>query len=98
MGRRERKKPKKLAKKLREIRIRLALTQTEMAQQVGGNHLTKRDVSAFERGTNEPNLLVLLAYARSSKLSLETLADDNLDLPKIFPSSTRSGGKRSANE
>ncbi len=98
MGRRERKKPKKLAKKLREIRIRLGLTQTEMAQQVGGTQLTKRDVSAFERGTNEPNLLVLLAYARSADLSLETLADDNLDLPKIFPSSNRSGGKRSAKE
>ena len=38
-------------------------------------------VSAYERGVREPDLIVLLRYARLAKVSVESLIDDKLDLP-----------------
>jgi hypothetical protein len=39
-------------------------------------------ISAFELGTREPPLPVLLAYARLAGISTDVLIDDELDLPK----------------
>jgi hypothetical protein len=33
-------------------------------------------VSRFERGEREPNLLVLLAYAKTAKIAADVLIDD----------------------
>jgi len=37
-------------------------------------------VSGYELGTNEPNLLILLRYARLAKIPVDNLIDDKLDI------------------
>jgi transcriptional regulator with XRE-family HTH domain len=37
-------------------------------------------VCDYEKGTREPNLLVLLAYARAAGIPLEQIVDDKLTL------------------
>lgn len=93
MGRRERKKPKRLAEKLKQIRMGLDLSQTGMVRRLGfEDELTKSEISDFEHGKYEPNLLVLLAYSEAANMSLEALVRDELDLPKKIPASKKSEG------
>jgi len=98
MGRKPRRRPERLAEKLKAIRSALGLSQTEMVHRLGlDDVLTREEVSAFERGTHEPNLLVLLAYSDVANVYLETLARDSLDLPARLPSQSRHEGiQRSA--
>jgi len=72
--------PKKLARKLREIRIRLGLSQTEMVRALNykASPLHAAQISQFESGRREPPLMVLLAYARLAKVSVESLIDDKM--------------------
>ena len=79
MGQRPRPKPKHLAAKLFAIRKRLKLSQSEMADLLDCQ-LTSARVSEYESGIREPNLLVLLAYARTAKIPVERIIDDDLDL------------------
>ncbi|MDQ3803982.1 MAG: helix-turn-helix domain-containing protein [Acidobacteriota bacterium] len=44
-----------------------------------------KHVSKFELGEREPSLLVLLRYARLAGVSIDVLADDELDLPAKLP-------------
>ena len=80
MGRSRRKKPLKLSHKLLAIRKRLRLSQTEMARAL---ELTVHysAVSNFELGTREPDLLVVLRYARLAGVTMEMIVDDQLNLP-----------------
>ena len=76
--------PKELPGKLREIRKRLNLSQEEMAQHfktIPGDMYSGL-ISRYEHGKAEPSLLVLLEYARLSGVSMDTLVDDKLSLPK----------------
>ena len=81
MGRSRRQKPKRLAGKLLAIRRGLKASQTEMAKllKMRGSYTA---VSAYERGNREPDLLVLLRYAKLAKVSTDVLIDDKLDLPE----------------
>jgi transcriptional regulator with XRE-family HTH domain len=93
MGRRARRKPARLAEKLREIRLKLGLSQNEMISRMGlKDELTREDVSAFERNTHEPNLMTLLAYSDAANVLLEVLVRDDLDLPKRLPSPAKHEG------
>jgi transcriptional regulator with XRE-family HTH domain len=93
MGRRKREKPTRLNEKLRLIRESLGLSQAEMVRRMGlEDRLTKSEISAFERGTHEPNLIVLLAYSDIANVYLEVLVRDSLDLPTRLPSPHRHGG------
>jgi transcriptional regulator with XRE-family HTH domain len=93
MGRRRRERPKRLAAKLRQIRERLGLSQPEMIRTMGlEDRLTKSEVSAFERGTHEPNLLLLLAYSEAANVYLEALVRDELDLPMELPAKKKHQG------
>jgi transcriptional regulator with XRE-family HTH domain len=95
MGRRARRKPERLAEKLREIRRKIdgGLSQNQMIRRMGlQDELTREEVSAFERGTHEPNLLTLLAYSEVANVFLEVLVRDNLDLPEVLPSSAKHEG------
>ncbi|HEX8148825.1 MAG TPA: helix-turn-helix transcriptional regulator [Pyrinomonadaceae bacterium] len=95
MGRKPRRRPERLAEKLKVIREAFGLSQNEMVSRLGLNdELTREEVSAFERGTHEPNLLVLLAYSDAANVSLEVLARDSLDLPTRLPSPSRHQGIR----
>jgi transcriptional regulator with XRE-family HTH domain len=56
--------------------------------------LFRSSVSGYERGTREPPLGVLLAYARAANVSVEALIDDEIDLPQKLPASPKSEGIR----
>lgn len=85
MGKAKRMKPENLSKKLLQIRESLGLSQSEMVDKLGYSELFSRNyISAFELGTREPPLPVLLAYARLAGVSTDVLIDDNLDLSGNF--------------
>jgi transcriptional regulator with XRE-family HTH domain len=80
MGRTKRDYPRKLARKLRKIRDRMGLSQTEIAKKLGVKD--RASISQFENGIIEPPLPVLLKYARLARVSTDLLIDDKLKLPK----------------
>lgn len=99
MGRNRRTRPARLAEKLRQIRIRLDLTQEQMFSRLGdtSSSLWPGHIGEFETGRREPNLLVILAYARIVSTTgrgefLEALLDDEIDLPAKLPASPKSEG------
>jgi transcriptional regulator with XRE-family HTH domain len=77
---RRRPSPIKLADKLAQIRNDLGLSQTEIASRLGVDN--RASISGYERGEREPPLPVLLAYARLAGVSVESLIDDKMRLPK----------------
>lgn len=82
MGSASREKPRRLAEKLLNIRVRLNLSQNEMLHHLGlADKLTRIDISKYERGIREPSLLTLLDYARVIGISTDILIDDESDLP-----------------
>ena len=70
--------PKKLAKKLAQIRADLGLSQTEMVKALHykASPLRPAQISQFETGRREPPLMLLLAYARLARVSTDVLIDD----------------------
>lgn len=96
MGRQRRPRPRRLAAKLRQIRTSLELTQEQMFERLGdtGTSLHAGHIGEFETDRREPNLLVILAYARAiSKTGggefLEALLDDHMNLPDKLPADPR---------
>lgn len=87
MGRSRQPRPEKLAEKLKEIRLKLGLTQQQMFEILGYTKtaLYVGHISLYEKDERVPPLLVLLHYARAAKLPLEFLIDDDLELPEILP-------------
>lgn len=85
MARVPRPKPARLPEKLLQIRLALGLSQGEMLRRLELNNLTRTTVSAYEVGTSEPPLPVLLKYARLVGISTDVLIDDELDLPAKLP-------------
>lgn len=74
--------PKRLAEKLKRIRIQQNLSQNEILQKLGFDGiLFQGNISQYELGRREPPLPLLLAYARSVEINVDILIDDNLDLP-----------------
>lgn len=74
-----RRKPKRLAKKLLQIREALRLSQRQMAERLK-NEMTHKKISNYERDRNVPPLEVVLAYARAANVQMEQIVDDDLDL------------------
>ncbi|HEX8653302.1 MAG TPA: helix-turn-helix transcriptional regulator [Pyrinomonadaceae bacterium] len=86
MGKGVRSKPERLAGKLKDIRLALGLSQTEMLHRLGVQDLiTYHRISDYELGKNEPPLTILLQYARAVNVSTDILIDDDLDLPAKLP-------------
>jgi transcriptional regulator with XRE-family HTH domain len=86
MGQSRRQQPARLAAKLKEIRVKLDLTQEQMAKclhKVKAN-LQSGHISEYECGKREPSLLVLLAYAKVAGISTDVLIDDKLDMPDLL--------------
>jgi transcriptional regulator with XRE-family HTH domain len=95
MARIPRPKPKRLPEKLRQIRLALNLSQGGMLYQLGLHEkLSRTSVSAYELGTGEPPLPVLLDYARMANVWVDVLIDDDLDLPAKLPSAKKHEGVR----
>ena len=92
MGHKARRKPAKLAKKLVRIRKELGLSQSGMVRQLGlADEIRQSHISAFELGTREPSLIVLLRYSRVAGVTMETLVDDNLKLPTRLRATIKEG-------
>ena len=81
MGRGLRERPKKLGRKLADIRKHLGLSQDGIVKRLEvGSRITRNDISKYERGLREPPIVLLLKYARIAGTSLESLVDDELKL------------------
>lgn len=86
MGKSPRIRPQRLAEKLRQIRDALGLSQNELIKRLElEDVLYQSNVSGFESGEREPPLPVLLKYAQLAGVCLDTLANDDLDLPAKLP-------------
>jgi transcriptional regulator with XRE-family HTH domain len=95
MGRTPRPRPQRLPKKLLQIRLALELSQDGMLRRLGlHERLSRTSVSAYELGTGEPPLQVLLDYARMANVWVDVLIDDSLDLPAKLPSAKKHEGVR----
>lgn len=81
MGRSRRNKPRRLGEKLLAVRKRLKMSQTGMAQALK-LQVHYSAISNFELGTREPDLIILLHYARLGNVTVETLIDDELNFPE----------------
>jgi transcriptional regulator with XRE-family HTH domain len=77
-------RPKRLGEKLRAIRNHLDCSLADMANRLSADDVTVRRtvISLYESNDREPSLAVLLRYARLVGITLEVLADDELDLPE----------------
>lgn len=89
MGTARRTVPKYLSKKLLMVRTELGLSLEGMVKAVESEliilghsqiKIYSGNISEFEHNKREPNLPVLLAYARLAKVNLEYLVDDKLEL------------------
>ncbi len=93
MGSQTRRTPERLPEKLREIRLKLGLSQNEMIKCMGlEKELTREQVSSFELGRRQPNLMTLWAYAHAANLYVDALILDTTDLPETLPCSVKSEG------
>ena|ERR1700749_862812 len=93
MGSRPRRTPKRLPEKLREIRVKLGLSQNEMIGHMRlEEELTREEVSSFELGRRQPNLLTLWAYANAANVYVDALILDSVNLPEVLPSPIKSEG------
>jgi transcriptional regulator with XRE-family HTH domain len=88
-----RQKPNRLAEKLLQIREALGLSQTEMLARLGlTGKIYYGRISEYERGKREPNLMTLLAYARTAAVHLEDIVADEFDLPRKLPGNVQYRG------
>jgi transcriptional regulator with XRE-family HTH domain len=86
MGTNARRKPKRLAEKLLQVRNAFGESQNGLIRRLDlGDELTQSDISAFERGTREPPLRVLLKYSELARIWVNALIDDAVDLPEQLP-------------
>jgi transcriptional regulator with XRE-family HTH domain len=86
--------PKRLGEKFRQIRNALELSQNEMLKRLGSPEgILGTSISGYERGVREPPLLILLAYGRTARVSLEVLVDDEMDLPATLSKSSKRRGE-----
>jgi transcriptional regulator with XRE-family HTH domain len=77
--------PRKLAKKLAQIRANLGLSQTEIVKALNykASPLRPAQISQFETGRREPPLMLLLAYARLAGISTDALIDDRVNISDL---------------
>ena len=91
-------RPKRLSAKLRQIRLALALSQSEMHRRLETEEqIPFKRISDYELDKNEPSLMTILSYARAAGVHVEDIIDDELDLPPKLPGNVRYQGlKRKA--
>jgi len=78
--RKPRRKPQHLATKLLAIRSKLGVSQIRLTQLLESDQVYTR-ISEYETGRREPTLMLLLKYARLANVPVESLIDDQMELP-----------------
>lgn len=82
-------RPERLGEKLRQIRLSLDLSQSELLRRLDAENLIAySQISGYETGQREPTLMILLRYARLAAVPTEVLIDDELELPAKLPGPT----------
>jgi transcriptional regulator with XRE-family HTH domain len=95
MGKAPQAKPSNLARKLRQARKKLRLSQNGLIARMGlTDQLTQAEVSAFERGKRVPPLAVLLKYSEVTKVWMNAFVDDKVKLPEELPATRMVEGVR----
>ena len=73
--------PKRLGEKLKLIREHKGLTLEQMADVVGKTGRSRRTrVYEWENGIRQPDLFIILQYAKLINASTDVLIDDDLEL------------------
>ena len=74
--------PKKLGKKMKQIREGLGMSQREIVKALNykDTPLRASQISQYENGQREPTMMLVLAYARLANVPMEYLVDDKLKL------------------
>lgn len=89
-----RRRPQRLAEKLRQVRNNLGLSQAELHKRLGVEEdIPYTRISDYELDKNEPSLIVLLEYARIAGVHLEEIVDDRMELPTRLPSTVKYDAK-----
>lgn len=87
MGLASRRRPVKLAGKLKQVRTSLGLSQSEMVKKLGlEDEMERERISKYERGILEPPLHVLYFYSKLANVYMEIFVNDEVDLPVTIPS------------
>jgi transcriptional regulator with XRE-family HTH domain len=97
MGRASRRRymPARLGQKFLQIRTALDLTQESMLTRLKlPTEITQSNISAYERGTKEPPIFVIMKYAQVANVWIDVLVEDSLELPSRIPSSQKHKGVR----
>jgi transcriptional regulator with XRE-family HTH domain len=83
-------RPKRLGGKLKEIRVNLNLSQSELIEKMGFSDVVfQGNISQYELGRREPPLPVLLAYAQIANIYVDILINDDLEVPENLPASRK---------
>lgn len=74
--------PKKLGKKMRQIREGLGMSQRQIVDALNykATPLRASQISQYENGQREPTMMLVLAYAKLAKISTDVLIDDKMKL------------------
>ena len=74
--------PKKLGKKLLQIRLSLGMSQRDIVKALNytATPLRASQISQYENGQREPTMMLVLAYARLVGISTDVLIDDKMKL------------------
>ncbi|HJT28549.1 MAG TPA: helix-turn-helix transcriptional regulator [Pyrinomonadaceae bacterium] len=74
--------PKKLGKKMKQIRESLGMSQREIVKALNykDTPLRASQISQYETGQREPTMMLVLAYARLANVPMECLVDDKMKL------------------
>lgn len=99
MGLASRRRPANLAAKLKQVRISLDLSQTEMVKKLGlEDEMERERISKYERGILEPPLHVLYEYSKIANVYMEIFVNDEIDLPSTIPSIIKYEGSKRMSE
>lgn len=74
--------PKKLGKKMRQIRESLGMSQRQIVDALNykATPLRASQISQYENGQREPTMMLVLAYAKLAGISTDVLIDDKMKL------------------
>lgn len=91
----KRPRPRRMASKLREIREKLGLSQSQMLARLDlKEKMHYGRISQYENDEREPSLITVLAYAHVAGVHLEDIVSDDLDLPAKLPGNVNYQGLR----
>ena len=94
MGKKARKRPDHLGRKLREIRDSFGLSQGLMLVKLGFEKEYRNNLSNFELNKREAPSELVVAYAKAVGVNVEVLLDDKRELPKAVRAAAAKNNKK----